>query len=30
MDIGTPKCNVVSLSKGHLVDSGDISLPSGK
>ena len=30
MNIGTSKCNVVSISKGQLVDSGYISLPSGE
>ena len=30
MDIGTLKCNVVSISKGKVVDSGDTLLPSGE
>ena len=30
MDIGTSKCNVISILKGQLVDLGDISLPSGE
>ena len=29
MDIGTSNCNVVSISKGKLVDADDILLPSG-
>ena len=30
MDIGTSKCIVVSISKGKVVDSGDILLQSGE
>jgi len=30
MDIGTSKCNVVSISKGKVADSGEILLPSGE
>ena len=30
MDIGMSQCNVVSVLKGQLVDSGDISLSSGE
>ena len=29
MDIGTAKCAVVAVSCGHLVDTEEISLPSG-
>jgi len=30
MDIGTSKCNGVAVSKDKVVDSGNISLPSGE
>ena len=30
MEIGTAKCNVVALSRGHLVNTEDIPLPSGE
>ena len=29
MDIGTAKCNVVAVSRGHIVNIEDIPLPSG-